>query len=198
MDTAPHLGSLEFRKAGGGAVRVSGRFPYGVRATISAGGSGRRPRKEEFAPGAFRFALEEDREVHFLVGHSFDRPLASRKAGTLTLTDTDQALMLDATLSPDMLEASWTRDFLAAMRAGLIVGVSPGFRIAPPEAVPNAEEVIEEDPEEGNALVRVIRAAVLFEISAVTRPAYAGTTLDEARRWRASEPLRRPAALRWR
>jgi len=198
MDTAPQLGSLELRRAGGGAVRLSGRFPYGKPATIRAGGNGRRPRKEMFAPRAFSFALEEDREVHFLAGHSFDRPLASRKAGTLELTDTDEALLLDATLTPEIQEASWTRDFLAAMAAGLVVGLSPGFRVAPPEAVPIAEEVVEEDPAEGNALIRIIRAAVLFEVSAVTRPAYEDASLEEARRWQPEPAQRVHPAARWR
>jgi hypothetical protein len=182
MDTAPQLGSIELRRAGGGAVRLSGRFPYNVRATISAGGNGRRPRKEMFAPRAFSYALEQDREVHFLAGHSFDRPLASRKAGTLDLTDTDEALLMEATLTPEVQETSWTRDFLAALRAGLVVGLSPGFRVAPPEAVPDAQETVEEDPAEGNALIRIIRAAVLFEISAVTRPAYEDAALEEEER----------------
>lgn len=199
MQTAPQLGSIELRRAGGGAVRLSGRFPYNARATISAGGNGRRPRKETFAPRAFSYALEEDREVHFLSGHSFDRPLASRKAGTLDLTDTDEALLMEATLTPEIQAASWTQDFLAALRAGLVVGLSPGFRIPPPEAVPDAEEVVEEDPDEGRALIRVIKAAVLFEISAVTRPAYEDAALEEARRWQApgTQRVLHPAE-RWR
>lgn len=198
MDTASQIGSLELREAGGGAVRLAGSFPYNKRATIFSGGNGRRPRKEQFAPKAFSFALEEDREVHMLVGHSFDRPLASRKAGTLQLTDTDAALELKAELTPEMLETSWTRDFLAALRAGLIVGLSPGFRVAPPEAVPDAEETVEENPSEGKALIRIIKAAVLFELSAVTRPAYDQASLAEARHWASKPVLHRPAALRWR
>lgn len=201
MEAAPHLGSLELRKAGGGAVRLRGSFPYGVRATINAGGNGRRPRKEMFAPRAFSYALEEDREVHFLAGHSFDRPLASRKAGTLDLTDTDEALLMEATLTPEIQAASWTQDFLAALRAGLVMGLSPGFRVAPPEAVPDAQEVVEEDPAEGNALIRIIRAAVLFEISAVTRPAYEEAALEEEERMWQAPPrmfLRRHPAERWR
>ena len=42
--------------------------------------------------------------------------------------------------------ASWAQDFMAAFAAGLIGGISPGFRVAPPEAVDKAEETTEEDP----------------------------------------------------
>ena len=200
MQTAPHLGELELRRSPGGAVRLRGKFPYRARATISAGGNGRRPRKEEFAPRAFSYAIEEDREVHFLVGHSFDKPLASRKAGTLNLNDTTEALEIEAELTPEIQAASWVQDFLAGLNAGLMVGLSPGFRIPPPEAVPDAEETIEEDPAEGNALIRLIRAALLFEISAVTRPAYEEAEVEEARALATSRrgELLHPAPYRWR
>ena len=66
--------------------------------------------------------------------------------------------------------------------AGLIAGISPGFRIPPERTVPNAEEVFEEDPAEGDALVRQINDAILFELSLVTRPAYPETQV-EARSW---------------
>jgi len=108
--------------------------------------------------------------------------------------------LFDAELTPEIQEASWVRDFLAGLSAGLMVGLSPGFRIPPPEAVPDAEETVEEDPAEGNAIVRIIRAAVLFEISAVTRPAFEEASVEEERRWR---PDRHNAGLarplgRWR
>jgi HK97 family phage prohead protease len=170
---------LELRAAGDGTRRLTGRFPYGKRAVLDSGGKGRRPKKEQFAPRAFGFAVDDpEREVHLLIGHSFDRPLASRKAGTLTLADSDEALTFEAVLTPEIQRTSWAADFLAGFAAGLIIGISPGFRVAPPEAVEKPEEVTEEPPEEGNALIRTIFAAVLFELSMVTRPAYAETEAD--------------------
>lgn len=170
---------LELRAAGDGSRRLHGKFPYNSRATVDAGGNGRRPKKEEFAPGAFSFAVDDpEREIHMLIGHSFDKPLASRKAGTLDLRDSDDALEFVATLTPEIQRASWAQDFLAAFAAGLIGGVSPGFRVAPPEAVAKPEETTEESPSEGNALIRTIFAAVLFELSMVTRPAYPETVTD--------------------
>ena len=135
--------------------------------------------KEEFAPKAFSYAVDDpDRDIHVLIGHSFDRPLASRKAGTLILKDSDAALDFEAILTPDIQRASWAQDFMAAFAAGLVGGVRPGFRVAPPEAVKKPEETTEENPAEGNALVRTIFAAVLFELSMVTRPAYRDTQAD--------------------
>jgi len=200
MDRGGVFEGLELRAEGDGTRKLRGRFPYRKRAVLSAGGNGRRPRKEQFAPGAFRFALEDpDREIHFLVGHSFDHPLASRKNGTLAFTDTAEALLFDATLTVEIQRASWVQDFLAGFAAGLIVGISPGFRIPPPEAVPDAEETEEEDPAEGNALIRTINAAVLFEMSAVTRPAYDETGIEERAFAALGKPSPRHQAMkRWR
>ncbi len=200
MDKGAIFEGLELRREGDGTRRLRGRFPYGKRAVLGAGGNGRRPRKEEFAPRAFSFAVDDpERELHLLVGHDFGHPLASRKNGTLTVTDTAEALTFDAVLSPEIQRASWVQDFLAGFSAGLIVGISPGFRIPPPEAVPDAEETIEEDPQEGNALVRIIRAAVLFELSVVTRPAYSETEIEERETGRLilPKPMQHTSA-RWR
>lgn len=170
---------LELRAVGDGSRRLKGRFPYKKRAVIDSGGSGRRPKKEEFAPRAFSFAVEApDRDIHLLVGHSFDKPLASKSAGTLMLTDSAEALDFEAVLTPDIQRTSWAQDFTAAFAAGLIMGISPGFRVPPPEAVARPEETTEESPAEGNALIRTIFAAVLFELSMVTRPAYQETEAD--------------------
>lgn len=178
MDSPVYMAGLELRRRGK-SRRLRGKFPYKKRAVLDAGGNGRRPKKEEFAPKAFSFAVEDpERDIHLLVGHSFDKPLASKKAGTLILTDTAEALKFEADLLPEVMETTWGKDFEASFAAGLIGGISPGFRVPPPEAVPNAEEVTEENPREGNALIRIINAAVLFELSVVTRPAYGETALE--------------------
>lgn len=182
-------GSLEIRKRASQALALHARFPYASLATLHSGGNGARPRKEQFAPRAFSYVVDgegRDRDVHLLVGHSFDKPLASRSAGTLQLRDTDEALLIDAQIGQEMQEVSYVRDFLAGLAVGLVGGISPGFRIPPPEAVPEAERIEEEDPAEGNALIRTILAAILFEVSIVTRPAYPDTQV-EARNWTPSD-----------
>lgn len=164
---------LEVRR-GGGFSSFVGSFLYGSRATVRDRG---RVRKEEFAAGAFDFALEEGREVHLLAGHSYAAPLASRRAGTLELESDADALRFRAKLPPDEARPTWMRDAVLATEAGLIAGVSPGFKVPPKSAVPDAEELI---PEEGNpgVMIRRIRQAVLFELSLVTRPAYPETEVN--------------------
>ncbi len=200
MEFSQQIGGIEIRREGSGSVKLAGKFPYRSRAIMGAGGNGRRPQKEEFAPRAFSFAVDDpQREIHLLVGHSFDRPLASKLTNSLTLIDSDDALTFSADISPEIQRTSYWTDFFAGFAAGLIVGLSPGFRVPPKETVSDAEEVVEEDPAEGNALIRIINQAVLFEISLVTRPAYsetevearalaeaaAGNPFNYMRRWRA-------------
>lgn len=98
-----------------------------------------------------------------------------------------------------MSEVGYVRDALAGLSAGLITGISPGFRIPPERAVKNAETVEEEDPSEGMALIRIIHAAILAEIGLCTRPAYKDSEV-EARNWRVSPKVARPVhpAMRWR
>jgi len=180
---------LELRRAADGSTRLSGRFPYGKVAVLSDGGRNGRPRKEQFGPRAFGYRVEiPTEEIHLLVGHDFGKPLASRGAGTLLLTDSDDALTFQATIAPAIAETSHGRDALAMIGAGLAVGLSPGFRMPPARAVPpeQAERIEEEPvrPERGEhgAIIRTILAALLYELSIVTRPAYDEAQV-EARNW---------------
>lgn len=181
-------GELELRSAGDGGARLRGRFPYGKPAVLSDGGRTGRPQKEIIGPRAFSYRVDRpDEEIHLLVGHDFGQPLASRGAGTLQLHDSDEALTFEATISPAMREVSYVRDFLAAFAAGLVAGLSPGFRLPPKRAVAEAETVTEEpdDPENGmhRAIIRTVKSALLYELSAVTRPAYSEAQI-EARNWK--------------
>ena len=93
-----------------------------------------------------------------------------------------------------MAETSHARDALALIGAGLSVGLSPGFRIPPQRTVPDAEESEDEDPAEGDAIIRTVNAALLYELSVVTRPAYKESQV-EARSWAVSRPTRRRGAV---
>lgn len=202
-----HSGGLEIRKRASGAMALSGRFPYGKAAVLSDGGRTGRPKKEVIAPRAFAWRVDDpDEDIHFLVGHSFDRPLASRGAGTLALADADDALTFTATISPEMQEVSYVRDVLAGVSAGLILGISPGFRLPPKRAVPEPEKIEDEghDPENGahNAIIRTVLQALLYEVSLVTKPAYPEAQVVQ-RNWTAGEIPQFDAGLhrtlnRWR
>lgn len=163
-------GALELRRETDGGVRLRGRFPYGQETTLAKG------RAERFAARAFAARIDAGEDIHLLAQHDYSQPLASRAAGTLTLRDTDQALELEAVITPDMAQASWARDFIAAQGAGLIRGLSPGFRVPP------GGEVIER---RGDGVLRTVRAADLMELSAVTVPAYPAAQI-EARNWNAA------------
>ncbi|MDK8871617.1 HK97 family phage prohead protease [Paracoccus sp. SSJ] len=157
------LGALELRSEGG-ATRLRATFPYGAETELAAG------RYEVIAARAFADRIERDEDIHLLAGHDFNRPLASRAAGTLQLRDTDTALQIEATIDG---QTSWARDFLAAHASGLIRGLSPGFRVH------RGGERIER---RAGGTLRTITAADLLEVSAVTRPAYSQAQI-EAREW---------------
>jgi len=156
-------GGLEVRQEGE-AVRVAGRFPYDTRTQLAPGYF------ETIARGAFASRVNSQDELHFLSGHDFEKPLASRMAGTLDVREDGDALAFEATVAA---HTSWARDFLAAHGAGLIRGLSPGFRVAE-----GGETVTRED----GVVHRSITAAELVEVSAVTRGAYP-TAQIEARNW---------------
>ena len=179
---------VELELRAGGRV-IAGAFPYRSMATIASRG---RVRKESFSPRAFRYAVEDPaREINLLSGHDFDKPLASKRNGTLELVDTDTGLIFTAQLPPEGEWTTWQRDAVLSIRNGLFRGISPGFQVPPVSAVRKAEELI---PEPGNpgVQIRQIHEAVLIEMSTVTRPAYTETTLDVR-----SEELAVPRMRSW-
>lgn len=176
------LGGLELRSEGG-ETRLRATFPYGAETELAPG------RREVIASRAFAARIEAGDDIHLLSGHDYEKPLASRAAGTLTLRDTDAALVLEARIDAG---TSWARDFLAAHAAGLIRGLSLGFRVEP-----GGERI---EPR-GKGHLRTVTRAALYEVSAVTVPVYPKAQI-EARDW-ASDPIVRRANLiyansRWR
>lgn len=196
-----YAAGLEVRQEEDGSATLSGRFPYNSTATVSDGGRRGRPRKERFKPRAFQHRVEDpDAEIHLLAGHDFNRPMASKLSESLELEDSDDALTFQAKIKPEVAQTQHVRDTLALISAGLAVGISPGFRIPPERAVEDAEEIVEEEdaPEEGKhrAEIREIKAALLYELSVVTRPSYEESEVKVESR--SKQPVRRAAAWRWR
>ncbi|MDU8946111.1 HK97 family phage prohead protease [Ovoidimarina sediminis] len=173
------LGALELRTEGGSA-RLRATFPYGAETELAPG------RREVVASRAFADRIERGEDVHFLSGHNFEKPLASRAAGSLTIRDTDHAVEIEATIDGG---TTWARDFMAAHDAGLIRGLSPGFRV-----LPQGERV----ERRADGMVRTITQAALYEFSAVTKPAYPAAQI-EARSWiEAPDAQLQLALTRWR
>lgn len=165
-------GGLELREAEGGETRLLGRFPYGQETVLREARPGSPELREVFAPRAFADATQT-RNIHLLANHDFAKPLASTGAATLTLTDTADALLIEARLKAPF--TSWTQDAVTALRAGLMTGLSPGFQVAPERGAERIEE-------RGNVILRTVSRAVLQEVSLVTRPAYPQAQV-EARSW---------------
>ncbi|QDL90467.1 HK97 family phage prohead protease [Paroceanicella profunda] len=186
-------GGLELRSEGG-EIRLRASFPYGRATTLADGGRSGPARQEVIASRAFGARIARGEEIHFLAGHDYNRPLASTSAGSLTLTDGDEALTIEARIGSEMAGVSYVRDFLTSHAAGLIRGLSPGFRVTPAAGAETVEE-------RGGAILRTVRSAELFEISAVTKPAYPSAQI-EARSWQAAPLAPRPTAAhplnRWR
>ena len=196
-------GQLEIRKRGTWNA-LGGRFPYSRAArprTATVRDRGR-VRKERVGPDAFGWQMREfakvqaqlaetidealkdalaeqlqRRNVHVLAGHDFNKPLGDMAGGSATVVSTRDALSFEVRLPDAAAMPTYMADTVRQVEAGLIGGISPGFRIPPATAVANAEELI---PEPGNpgVMIRQINQAVLYEISLVTRPAYAQTEID--------------------
>ena len=129
----------------------------------------------------------EKRNTHLLQGHSFDKPIADMRSGTLRVNHTRAAVELEADLPADADMPSWVRDAVLGVRGGQLRGLSPGFQVTSK----GAQRLVPEDGP-GGSMVREILDAVVYEYSLVSRPSYAGTRVDA----RADDVLLEPAPRR--
>lgn len=173
---------FEIRAETNDGLEIVAEFPTGPKNTAIISDRGR-TRKEYFADKAFDFALaDEKRELSILRGHDPNRIMALRSAGNARFESSVDNFRAFLSLPRQIEQTFQQSDFLAELRQGLVTGISPGFRIPPSTAVRNAYELI---PEAGNpgVMIRKINAAVLYEVSFVSRPAYKLTSIlqrDEA------------------
>ena len=87
-------GRLEYREDN---RSITGVFPYGAYCQLSDTGPVRR---ERFESRAFRTTVSDPQaEVHLLVGHDYQKPLACRSAGSLKLEERSDGLHFTATVS---------------------------------------------------------------------------------------------------
>ena len=157
---------LETRRADFGQV-IRGFFPYSSRSIIADRG---KVRKEEIGPGGFSYAIDDpDREISLLYGHHFDDPIASKQAGNLYIFNDEDGVFFEASL-PERLTALQEKA-ISEIRAKLLGGVSPGFKV--PAASALGRQPVELVPESGTGvLIRKVKQAVLYEFSLVQRPVY--------------------------
>ena len=195
-------GQLEIRARGDTRV-LSGRFPYNRTATVRSSG---KIRKERIAGRAFGWQIREfeklqgelaqaikegvdqarreiieeqleRRNVHILSGHEYSKPLGDMKRGTARIVDGDDAIRFEVDLPDERDMPTYMLDTIKEIRTGRAGGLSPGFRIPPKNIIPDAEELVDEIGNPG-VQIRVVKQAVLYEMSIVTRPAYGSTDLD--------------------
>jgi uncharacterized protein len=117
---------------------------------------------ERIAPGAFGKSLRQrTKDVRLYVNHNSDMVLASKRSGTLRLSEDDTGLRVEADL-PDTTAA---RDLRALMTAGVVSTMSFGF------TVPRGG-----DKWSGDGSERTLTGINLHEVSVVTGfPAYPQT-----------------------
>jgi HK97 family phage prohead protease len=109
---------VEARQAEDGTMRLRGY------AAVFNDSSVPLPFKENIAPGAFRKTLSETPDVRLLINHE-GLPLARTKNGTLTLTEDDRGLFMDAIIA-DTTEG---RDLYKLVERGDVDQMSFAFRV---------------------------------------------------------------------
>lgn len=123
---------------------------------------------EEIASGAFSKTLQEG-DARFLVDHDTSMLLARVSAGDLRLAEDSVGLDVEADLDTEL---SYARDLVRNLERRRITGMSFGFRVTKDEW---SQVDIEAGDQTVSADLRVIREVQLFEVSAVTFPAYEAT-----------------------
>jgi HK97 family phage prohead protease len=130
---------------------------------------------ETIAPGAFRRSLKSDSEKRMFLNHNTDQVLASTRSATLSLSEDDRGLYVEAEL-PD---TTYGRDLSILMQRGDVHSMSFGF------SVPRGGDSWSED-----GTSRELREVILHEVSVVTGfPAYPAT---EGAQVRSTEEIAEP------
>jgi HK97 family phage prohead protease len=165
---------LRAEEAGGGLELRGQAVVYG-RMSQDLGGF-----REVFAAGSLTEGLQE-RDVAALWQHDPALVLGRVGNGTLRLEDSEQAL----TFAVEPPATTWARDAMVSVARGDVHQMSFGF------SVPQGGD---EWQMAGDEVVRIVRRAVLHEISPVTFPAYRQTSVELQTRAAELRAAAQPAA----
>lgn len=124
---------------------------------------------EQVASGAFTKTLDEG-DARFLVDHDTAQPVARVSAGTLRLSQDATGLAVDADLNT---RKSYVANLFENLTDGTVTGMSFGF-----EVLKDEWEMIDVETKDGDTVqaeLRTLREVKLWEVSAVTFPAYDST-----------------------
>lgn len=124
---------------------------------------------EQVNAGAFAKTLKEG-DARFLVDHDSSKLVARVSAGDLRLSEDDLGLVVDSDLDT---EVSYVRDLIRNVDKRRITGMSFGFQVVKDDWA--TEEVETNDGNSAEVEIRTIQEVKLFEVSAVTFPAYEET-----------------------
>lgn len=124
---------------------------------------------EQVNAGAFTKTLKEG-DARFLVDHDTAMLVSRVSAGDLRLAEDDLGLAVDADLDT---EVSYVRDLIRNVEKRRITGMSFGFQVVKDDWT--TEEVETNDGNSAEVEIRTIQEVRLFEVSAVTFPAYEET-----------------------
>jgi len=170
-------GRLEIRTAGSRQLKLTGHAAvFDSEAQIDGF-------REIVRPGAFRESIRTD-DIRFLMNHAPDSVMARNRSGTLHLEEDRLGLRIQATLDPE----DWdVRRLVGKVKAGHISGMSFAF------AVPAGGDRWSGDKKPLRELLKV----TLYDVSAVTFPAYDSTSVAVRARaqqmidWRGQSELRK-------
>lgn len=118
---------------------------------------------EILAPGAFDRAIRESHDVRALVDHDPSKILGRTKAGTLALRTDETGLQVEV----DMPDTQAARDLQVSIERGDVSGMSFGFYV-----------VKDEWKTDDKQPTRIVQDLELFDVSAVTYPAYPQTEVS--------------------
>lgn len=119
--------------------------------------------REQIAPGAFTEAVTRD-DVRALFNHDANFVLGRTASGTLSLREDAQGLRYDVTPP----STTWATDLMVSVSRGDITQSSFAFSV---------DDESWEYPA-GVLPLRTIRKATLYDVSPVTYPAYASTSVS--------------------
>lgn len=172
---------VELREGDDGLIRVSGYAAVFDEETKIGGMF-----TEVIAKGAFRSAIERQDDVVFLINHE-GLPLARTRSGTLTLTEDDRGLRIDANLDstdPDV------RSIVPKMKRGDLDKMSFAF-------IPTRQTWDDSGEIPKRTILDFER---VVDVSIVTNPAYDGTEigLRSLEKFRAEQKQKSQAKRRMR
>lgn len=125
---------------------------------------------ERIAPGAFTRSLQSTPDVKALFNHDANMILGRTKSGTLALSTDERGLKWRAVLDPNNSDH---RNIHASIKRGDISDCSFAFTVEP-----GGDDWQEADGADDVYANRTLKDVNLLDVSAVTYPAYGGTSVD--------------------